>query len=79
VSCLRMLLDRLWPPRKGQPVDAIMPPIKTSQDLSPPLRQSGQRSARVALPLMKQALCLLLSTARFKQSSFMTLQSASQL
>src|SRR5260221_5989704 len=33
VSCLRMLLDRLWPPRKGQPVDVVMPPINTSQDV----------------------------------------------
>ncbi len=35
VSCLRMLLDRLWPPRKGQPVNVAMPPIKTSHDLFP--------------------------------------------
>jgi hypothetical protein len=35
VSCLRMILDRLWPPRKGQPVNVVMPPIKTSQDLFP--------------------------------------------
>ena len=35
VSCLRMLLDRLWPPRKGQPVNVAMPPIKTSQDVFP--------------------------------------------
>ena len=33
VSCLRMLLDRLWPPRKGQPVNINMPPIKTSRDV----------------------------------------------
>ena len=33
VSCLRMLLDRVWPPRKGQPVSIDMPPIKTSQDV----------------------------------------------
>jgi hypothetical protein len=33
VSCLRMLLDRLWPPRKGQPVNIDTPPIKTSQDV----------------------------------------------
>ena len=35
VSCLRMMLDRLWPPRKGQPVHTGMPPIKTPQDLFP--------------------------------------------
>jgi hypothetical protein len=35
VSCLRMMLDRLWPPRKGQPVDAGMPPIRNSEDLFP--------------------------------------------
>jgi hypothetical protein len=33
VSCLRMLLDRLWSPRKGQPLNIKMPPIKTSQDV----------------------------------------------
>ena len=35
VSCLRMMLDRLWPPRKGQPVNMVMPPINTSQDVFP--------------------------------------------
>jgi hypothetical protein len=35
VSCLRMMLDRLWPPRKGRPVNVVMPPINTSQDLFP--------------------------------------------
>jgi hypothetical protein len=35
VSCLRMILDRLWPPRKGQPVNVVMPPINTSQDVIP--------------------------------------------
>jgi hypothetical protein len=35
VSCLKLLFDRLWPPRKGQPVDVGMPPIKTPQDLFP--------------------------------------------
>jgi hypothetical protein len=33
VSCLRMILDRIWPLRKGQPVNVVMPPINTSQDL----------------------------------------------
>ena len=33
MSCQRMLMDRLWPPRKGQPVDVVMPPINTSQDV----------------------------------------------
>ena len=35
VTCLRMMLDRLWPPRKGQPVNVVMPPINTSQDVFP--------------------------------------------
>ena len=35
VACLRMMLDRLWPPRKGQPVNVVMPPINTSQDVFP--------------------------------------------
>jgi len=35
VFCLKMVLDRLCPPRKGQPVNFVMPPIKTSQDLIP--------------------------------------------
>ena len=33
VACLRMVLDRLWPPRKGKPVNIPMPPINSSQDL----------------------------------------------
>ena len=35
VACLRMIFDRLWPPRKGQPVNVVMPPINTSQDVFP--------------------------------------------
>jgi hypothetical protein len=35
VSCLRMMLDRLWPPRRGQPVHAGIPPINTPEDLFP--------------------------------------------
>jgi hypothetical protein len=35
VSCLRMMLDRLWPLRKGQPVNVVMPPINASQDVFP--------------------------------------------
>jgi hypothetical protein len=35
VSCLRMMLDRLWPPRKGRPVHAGIPPINTPEDLFP--------------------------------------------
>jgi hypothetical protein len=37
VVALRMVLDRVWLPRKGQPVDIVMPPIKSSQDLFPAL------------------------------------------
>jgi hypothetical protein len=29
----RMVLDRIWPPRKGRPVNVVMPPINTSQDV----------------------------------------------
>jgi hypothetical protein len=32
VACLRMLLDRIWPPRKAQPINVTMPPINSSQD-----------------------------------------------
>jgi hypothetical protein len=32
VSCLRMMLDRLWP-RRGHPVKLDMPPLKTSTDV----------------------------------------------
>jgi hypothetical protein len=35
VACLRMMLDRVWPVRKGQPVNVVMPPINSSQDLFP--------------------------------------------
>jgi len=33
VAALRMVLDRVWPPRKGQPVNVVMPPINTSEDV----------------------------------------------
>jgi hypothetical protein len=33
VSCLRMLLDRVWPLRKGQPISFEMPRIGDSTDL----------------------------------------------
>ena len=33
VSCLRMMLDRIWPPRKAQPINVTMPPINGSQDV----------------------------------------------
>src|SRR5438132_4282736 len=35
VSCLKMLLDRLWPARKAPPISVPMPPINTSQDVFP--------------------------------------------
>jgi hypothetical protein len=35
VAALRMALDRVCPPRKGQPVDIVMPPIKSPEDLFP--------------------------------------------
>ena len=35
VPCLKMVLARLWPVRKGQPVKVVMPPINTSEDLIP--------------------------------------------
>lgn len=33
VACLRMMLDRVSPARKGQPINVDLPPIKTSQDV----------------------------------------------
>jgi hypothetical protein len=32
-TCLRMMLDRVSPLRKGRPIDVDMPPVKSSQDL----------------------------------------------
>ncbi len=32
VSCQRLLLDRIWPARKAQPIDVTIPPINSSQD-----------------------------------------------
>jgi hypothetical protein len=32
-TCLRMMLDRVAPLRKGRPIDVDMPPIKSCQDL----------------------------------------------
>jgi hypothetical protein len=47
VAALRMVLDRVWPPRKGQPVNVVMPPINTSEDVLP----------AIASRLKKPALC----------------------
>jgi hypothetical protein len=33
VPCLRMMLDRIWPPRKAPPINVTMPPINSSQDV----------------------------------------------
>lgn len=33
VACLRMLMDRISPVRKGQPINFDLPPIKTLQDV----------------------------------------------
>jgi len=33
MAALRMVLDRVWPPRKGQPVNVVMPSINTSEDV----------------------------------------------
>jgi hypothetical protein len=33
VSCMRMVVDRLWPQRKGQPLNVAMPPINTTEDV----------------------------------------------
>jgi hypothetical protein len=33
VSCIRMALERLWSPRRGQPIKFDMPPLKTSTDV----------------------------------------------
>jgi hypothetical protein len=32
VSSQRIILDRLWPPRKAQPINVTMPRINNSQD-----------------------------------------------
>jgi hypothetical protein len=32
VSCQRLLLDRIWPARKAQPINVTMPPINSSRD-----------------------------------------------
>jgi hypothetical protein len=32
VACLRMMLDRIWPPRRAQPINVTLPPINSSQD-----------------------------------------------
>ena len=33
VPCLRIVVERLWPQRKGQPVNLVMPSITNSQDV----------------------------------------------
>jgi len=32
VRCQQLLLDRIWPPRKAQPINVTMPPINNAQD-----------------------------------------------
>jgi hypothetical protein len=46
VSCLRMMLDRLWPARKGQPVNVEMPPINSPLDIFPALASIWTGSER---------------------------------
>jgi hypothetical protein len=31
-SCQKLMLDRVWPPRKAQPINVTIPPIKSSDD-----------------------------------------------
>jgi hypothetical protein len=78
VSCLRMMLDRLWPPRKGQPVNIAMPPIKSSQDVFPAIASIWTAIREGVSRLKKPALCPLSSIAQYKQSSSTIMQSASQ-
>jgi hypothetical protein len=33
LSSQKLLLDRVWPPRKAQPVNVTLPPINSSQDV----------------------------------------------
>jgi hypothetical protein len=33
VPCQKMLLERIWPPRKAQPINVTLPPINSSQDV----------------------------------------------
>jgi hypothetical protein len=37
-AALRMVVDRLWPPRRGQPVKLDIPPLKTSADVLSAIR-----------------------------------------
>ena len=80
VSCLRMLLDRLWPPRKGQPVNVVMPPINTTQDVFPAIASIWTAIGEGRLtPDEASALADQLSTAPCKRSNSMILQSVSLL
>jgi hypothetical protein len=44
-----MILDRIWPLRKGQPVNVAMPPINGSQDVFPAIASiwTGIREGRL--------------------------------
>jgi hypothetical protein len=33
VACQKMVLDRIWPARKAQPINVTLPPINSSQDV----------------------------------------------
>jgi hypothetical protein len=59
MAALRMVLDRVWPPRKGQPVDVLMPPINTSEDVLPAIASIWTAIRQGALtPDEAGALCL---------------------
>jgi uncharacterized protein DUF5681 len=59
MAALRMVLDRVWPPRKGQPVNVLMPPINTSEDVLPAIASIWTAIRQGALtPDEAGALCL---------------------
>jgi hypothetical protein len=70
-SSQRMILDRLWPPRKGQLVNVVMPPINTSQDLLAAIASIWTAIGEGRLTPDEASALSIVVDRSFKQSSFM--------
>ncbi len=60
-----LLLRRLWPERKGRPVEVALPEVATAADLVPALAAVAAAMGRCELtPEEAQAICAVLETQR---------------
>jgi hypothetical protein len=60
-----VLLRRLWPERKGRPVEVALPPVASAADLVPALAEVVSAMGRGELtPEEAQAICAVLESQR---------------